>query len=132
MLRDRETAHEGPPDRPTVGEILDVDAEYRERAESGKLRRIRPRRFNPRGEAWLPVLHARRGRWELTAMFSNTARAHRLGTTHDWVVIYHEQDGHEGQCTVVTEHSGTLSGRRVVRGREHECRRHYERVAERV
>jgi DNA polymerase (family X) len=108
--------------RPSVAELLDVDAEYRRRAAAGELRRIAPRRFNPEHVAWLPVLHTRRGPWELNAMFSNTARAHELGRTGDWVVIYYEQDGEEDQCTVVTETRGSLAGRRVVRGREQECR----------
>jgi len=58
-------------------------------------------------------------------LFSNTARAHELGMTHDWVVVYYERDGHENQCTVVTERRGDLGGQRVVRGREDDCRRHY-------
>ena len=62
-------------------------------------------------------------------MYSNTARAHELGKTDDWVVIYYEQDGEEDQCTVVTETRGPLAGRRVVRGREQECREYYRRQA---
>ena len=58
-------------------------------------------------------------------LFSNTARAHELGRTRDWVVIYfYDGDHHEGQCTVVTETHGPLAGKRVVRGREAEQRRH--------
>ena len=53
-------------------------------------------------------------------MFSNTARAHQLGRTGDWVVVYAARDGHEDQCTVVTEYQGPRAGRRVVRGREEE------------
>ncbi|HEX6865060.1 MAG TPA: DNA-binding protein, partial [Thermoanaerobaculia bacterium] len=81
-------------------------------------------------KAWLPVLHTERGsegsRWRFTALFSNTARAHDLGKTHDWVVIY-VYDGHhrEEQHTVVTETRGPLAGLRVVRGREAECRAFY-------
>ncbi|NLF29538.1 MAG: DNA-binding protein [Planctomycetes bacterium] len=116
----------GPADRPDVDVLLDVDAEYRRKAEAGVLRTIAPRRFNPEGEAWLPILHARRGDWEFTALFSNTARAHELGTTHDWVVLYYTHGGAEGQATVITAGSGALAGRRVVRGREGECRRYYE------
>jgi hypothetical protein len=112
-----------PARRPDVATLLDVDEEYRNRAEAGSLRLIAPRRFNPSGEAWLPVLHTRRGEWEFTALFSNSSRAHALGRTHDWVVIYHStEDQPEGQCTVVTERNGALAGRRVVRGREEECR----------
>lgn len=121
LNRELPSSHE----RPSVAELLNVDAEYRRRAAAGELRRIAPRRFNPRREAWLPILHARRGDWEMNVMFSNTARAHDLGMTDDWVVIYFEQDGEEDQCTVVTETYGPLAGRRVVRGREEECREFY-------
>lgn len=117
----RSTAHE----RPTVSQLLDADAEYKQRAAAGELRLIAPRRFNPDREAWLPVLHTRRDGWEMNVMYSNTARAHELGRTNDWVVIYFEKDGEEDQCTVVTETRGPLAGRRVVRGREGECRAYY-------
>jgi putative hydrolase len=90
---------------------------------------ITPRRFNPRGSAWLPVLHTERGERVFHAFFSNTPLAHRLGRTRDWVVIYWDRDGVEGQGTVVTERRGELSGLRVVRGREDECRRHYRMSA---
>ena len=111
---------------PFVDVLLDVDQEYREKAEKGELRRIAPKRFNAAGEAWLPVLHTRRGEWAFTALFSNTQKAHELNKTHDWVVIYfHDRDGPEAQCTVVTETRGVLAGRRVVRGREGKCVAHY-------
>lgn len=111
---------------PGVGMLLDVDREYREGAGSGRLPTIAPRRFNPSGEAWLPVLHTERGPWHFSALFSNTARAHELGRTRDWVVIYFAADGaHEGQRTVVTETTGVLAGRRVVRGLEAACREFY-------
>ena len=59
---------------------------------------------------------------------ANTARAHALGRERDWVVLYfHDDDMTERQCTVVTESRGSLVGRRVVRGRERECRDWYER-----
>lgn len=80
------------------------------------------RRFNPGNEAWLPILHAQRGSWHFTALYSNSALAHRLDRTRDWVVIYFYDDDHvERQRTVVTESHGPLKGRRVVRGREPEC-----------
>jgi hypothetical protein len=103
---------------PPVALLLEVDAEYRRRAAAGELRCIAPRRFNPEGRTWLPVLHVDREGWSFTALFSNTARAHELGRTRDWVVLYFERDGHEGQCTVVTEPRGPRAGRRVVRGLE--------------
>jgi putative hydrolase len=117
---------------PEVAQLLEVDTEYRREAEAGRLRKIAPRRFNPSGEAWLPVLHTRRGDWDFTALFSNTARAHELGRVRDWVVIYYHTDTQpEGQCTVVTETHGPIEGHRVVRGREVECRAHYDRQATR-
>jgi hypothetical protein len=107
---------------PGVDLILDVDREYHQKAGAGALRRIAPKRFNPAHEAWLPILHTERGRWSFTALFSNTAQAHELGRTGDWVVIYfHTDAAPEGQCTVVTETHGPMAGRRVVRGREAEC-----------
>lgn len=114
-----------PAPAPTVAELLDVDAEYRRKAAADELPRIAPRRFNPEGEAWLPVLHTRRGRRDYTALYSNTPLAHRLERTHDWVVLYPENGAAERPYTVVTERRGPLQGRRVVRGRELECRRHY-------
>jgi hypothetical protein len=123
----RGAPHGGPQDeRPEVATLLDVDREYRRKAAAGALRLIAPRRFNPEKTAWLPVLHTERGPWSFTALFSNTARAHELGTTRDWVVIYFERDGSEGQCTVVTERTGPRAGTRVVRGREEESEGHAE------
>jgi hypothetical protein len=111
---------------PSVATLLDVDEEYRQKAEAGELCKIAPKRFNPQGEAWLPILHTSRGAWDVTALYSNTARAHELDKTHDWVVLYFERDGEEDQATVVTETHGPLEGKRVVRGREAECRRYYK------
>ncbi len=110
---------------PSVDELLDVDHEYREKAARGELPQIAPRRFNPTGEKWLPVLHTTRGDRHYTALFSNTARAHELGRTHDWLVLYYDGRDGEHQCTIVTAPKGPLKGRRVVRGRERECVTHY-------
>jgi len=113
-----------PADEPDVRTLLDVDREYRDKAADGTLARIAPKRFNPGGEAWLPVLHTERGPWHFTAMFSNTALAHRLGRTGNWVVVYFHRDTKpEGRRTIVTETGGPARGNRVVRGREAECRR---------
>lgn len=124
-LLGRATAARREPDRkPSVKTLLDVDREYRDKVASNKLPKIAPRRFNPKGRAWLPILHADRQGWHFTALFSNTARAHELNRTDDWVVLYfYDGDHREGQCTVVTETRGPLAGWRVVRGREAECRR---------
>lgn len=106
---------------PPIEMILDVDDEYREKARTGDLKFIAPKRFNPKGEAWLPILHTERGSWHFTVLFSNTARAHELGRTADWVIVFYSSDHQvEDQCTVVTETSGSLKGQRVVRGREQE------------
>ncbi len=106
---------------PPVSELLDVDREYREHAAAKRLPRITPRRFNPAHEAWLPILHTRRGPRRYTALFSNTARAHRAGKTRDWVVIYGDSGAGESRHTVITAAFGPLRGRRVVAGREDEC-----------
>jgi putative hydrolase len=114
-------------DVPSVELILRVDNEYRQKAAADKLPRITPQRFNPDNKAWLPILHATHDHWHFTALYSNTARAHQLGRTADWVVIYFYDDHHlEGQHTVVTETHGSLQGCRVVRGRETECLQYYE------
>jgi NAD-dependent DNA ligase len=114
-------------DVPPVELILRVDNEYRQKASAGKLPRITPKRFNPENKAWLPILHTTHDHWHFTALYSNTGRAHQLGRTTDWVVIYFYDDHHrEGQHTVVTETHGSLRGSRVVRGREMECLQHYE------
>jgi DNA polymerase (family X) len=110
---------------PSVAEILDVDAEYFRKAEAGTLPMIAPRRFNPNNRAWLPVLHTTRGDRHYSVLFSNTALAHRLHRTNDWVVIYFDGSNAEHQHTVITETTGALTGRRVVRGREPECEAHY-------
>jgi putative hydrolase len=110
---------------PCIAELLDVDRQYREDAEAGRIKRIAPKRFNPSGEAWLPVLHTARGTRHYTALFSNTARAHELGKTNDWVVLFYNDDQSERQCTVITSTFGTLQGRRIVRGREAECSAFY-------
>jgi putative hydrolase len=128
LRRVRRSDHQEAVTGPPVATILAIDEEYRRKAGANELPRIAPRRFNPSGEAWLPVLHSERGDWHFSALYSNTARAHELGRTRDWVVIYFHDDQHaEGQHTVVTEHRGPMDGRRVVRGREAECRVHYEK-----
>jgi putative hydrolase len=108
---------------PSIEVLLDVDREYRQRSAAGELPKIAPKRFNPEEVAWLPILHTNREQWHFTVLFSNTARAHELGRTDDWVVVYFYDDDHrEGQNTIVTETKGPMRGERVVRGREAECR----------
>ncbi|HSO22152.1 MAG TPA: helix-hairpin-helix domain-containing protein [Chondromyces sp.] len=115
-----------PEEDPPVALLLEVDERYRREAEAGNLHTIAPRRFNPEGKKWLPIMEVEKDGWSLTALFSNTARAHDLGTTRDWVVIYYEREGDgEDQCTVITAGSGPLEGRRIVVGREQECLEYY-------
>lgn len=116
-----------PRDEPPVSELFDVDQEYRDRSGRGELHTIAPRRFNPTGEAWLPVLHTRRGPRHYTALYSNTQRAHAMGRTRDWVILYYDGDAGERQCTVITAEWGPMRGRRIVRGREAECIEFYHR-----
>ncbi len=125
--RPRRNFRAPPEQAPEVDLLLEIDRLYRENAEADELPRIAPKRFNPDNEAWLPVLHTDREGWHFTALYSNTARAHELGMTNDWVVIYFYDDHQqEGQHTVVTETHGPLVGRRVVRGLESACRQYYQ------
>jgi hypothetical protein len=114
--------------RPSVAEILSIDREYRIKNEKGVLTKIAPRRFNPERIAWLPILHSSRGPWHFTSLFSNTPRAHQMNKTDDWVVIYYDNNNHDGQSTVVTAYKGKLNGKRIVRGREDECEAYYEQL----
>jgi hypothetical protein len=113
---------------PSVADLLAIDRAYRAQAALGKLPTISPRRFNPHNEPWLPLFRSSRYGWSFRALYSNTALAHRLGHTHDWVVVYFDDGILTGQRTIVTETRGDLRGRRVVRGRERECRDHYHQT----
>jgi hypothetical protein len=114
---------------PSVELILGIDAEYRKKAAADQLKKIAPKKFNLEGRAWLPIMSTEREGWRFTVLFSNTQRAHDLGKTNDWVVVYYDDGSGERKCTVVTEFKGELSGKRVIRGREKECGEYYELVA---
>ncbi|WP_306292347.1 helix-hairpin-helix domain-containing protein [Solemya velum gill symbiont] len=58
--RVRSSRHNQDENGPSVEMLLDVDREYREKSSAGELPTIAPRRFNPNGEAWLPILHTER------------------------------------------------------------------------
>jgi putative hydrolase len=79
-------------------------------------------------EAWLPILHTSRKERHYTALFSNTARAHELRKTHDWVVLFCDDGTRENRYMVMTSEFGPLSGRRIVPGRDAECKKHYEQL----
>lgn len=124
-IQSRATGLSAPAD-PPVEELFDVDRQYREAVQAGILQRIAPHRFNPKREAWLPILHTTRGTRHYTAMFSNSALAHKLKKTHDWVLLYYDDERHgEHQCTVVTGHQPPFLSKRVVRGREPACDEFY-------
>jgi predicted flap endonuclease-1-like 5' DNA nuclease len=112
-------------DEPSVAILLDIDYEYRHRVKRGDLPRITPKKFNPTREAWLPILHTQRDGQHYTALYSNTARAHSLGVTRDWVVMYRDERDGDGQWTAITSGYGALRGKRIIRGREVECREYY-------
>jgi DNA polymerase (family X) len=115
--------------QPPIADLLSIDEEYRRKAQQGRLVQVAPVRFNPTGKAWLPILRTGRQGRRFTALYSNTPRAHELGMTHDWVVIYREHSGESDSWTVVTSHHGSLKGKRV-RGREPECDAHYSRQSD--
>lgn len=124
--RPAEKKTEGMP-QPSVSDLLSIDEEYRRKARLGRLIQIAPARFNPDKKLWLPILRTRRNGHLYTALFSNSPLAHELGTTHDWVVIYHKGD--DRQWTVVTARRGSTDARRIVRGRESECDTYYAGLA---
>lgn len=45
---------------PSVELLLDVDEQYTRKAAEGELRKIAPKRFNPDGERWLPIMKVER------------------------------------------------------------------------
>lgn len=103
--------------QPKYAMLLSVDLKYRKMAENGELDTVSPSRHNPQNESWLPIMHETIDDWHFTALYSNTARAHRLGKTRDWVVIHFQKNGFEhGQCTVITQSSNGYEDLRVVKG----------------
>jgi hypothetical protein len=109
--------------RVPLEELLDVDRQYRAGAVEGRLPRIAPPEDRTGGFPWPPILHTARGERQYTALFAGTALAHVLEKTNDWVVVYAEDPRGRRQAMVVTETVGPHAGERVVRGREHECRK---------
>ncbi len=90
-------------DEPAIAELLRLDAEYRERARQQALP--------------LPWRLERNGvRYRVD--FCRNSLACRLQRTRDWVEIAFTGPRQEGQRIVATNEQG----RRVVRGRERECR----------
>ena len=114
-------------DGPDVSLLLKVDSMYRKKAQEGSLKTIAPKKYNPSGASWLPILNYQDKNWEIRAMYSNTERAHRLHKSTDWVIIHaYNKMHHEFNNTIVTETRGPLKGKRVVRGHENECMTYYK------
>lgn len=102
--------------KPSIELLLEIDEQYRYLAKAGQLRMVTPRRFNPEGKRWLPVMQMNKDEWSFNVLFSNTTRSHELNKTHDWVVVNYRHEEQQGQCTIVTETRGEQKGDRVVRG----------------
>jgi putative hydrolase len=119
---------DGPATEPSVAMLLDIDRVYRERAAAGALPMIAPKRPNLEGHPPLPLLHVTNAGWHFTAMYAYAyvGRTQEPACASSWVVVYFYDDTQEEhQRTVVTETHGTLTGKRVVRGREMACRAFY-------
>lgn len=105
--------------------LLEIDREYRDLAAGNRLPKAAPRRFNPTGAAWLPILRVERHGRHFTAHYANTANSHQFGHVRDWVVIRSDDKSAFGVWTVVTAARGECRGKRVVKGRERECQDYY-------
>ncbi|AOI88698.1 helix-hairpin-helix domain-containing protein [Burkholderia pseudomultivorans] len=116
----------GPGAEPPVELLLYIDRLYRRQAAAGMLPTLTPRHPAIDGHAWSPVMHMTKGGWHFTALCPPDARAPASGRTTNWVALYfYDAAQREQQRTVVTETLGTLVGKRIVRGREMECRAYY-------
>ena len=117
---------QGAADGPGVAILLAVDDEYRRKAEAGSLPTIAPRRFNPEGESWLPVLHAERDGWHFTALvFKHRAGAPTRPHARLGRALLLRRRARRGAAHRRHRNARPARGRRVVRGREAECRAHY-------
>ena len=127
ILHDPQAQYHIQQDGPNVGLLLKIDKLYLKKAKEGSLKTIAPKRYNPAGTAWLPILQHKDKGWQFRAMYSNTERAHRLHKSSDWVIIHaYNNAHHEFHRTIVTETRGPLKGKRVVRGYEDECLEFYK------
>lgn len=107
-------------EEPSTEDLLAADDDFRRLAGAGVLGRAAPRAYIPGGPKWEGVYRCQRGGWDLTLSFADTALAHRMGKTRDWVTARFRRGDATGERTIVTETRGALAGRRVVRGREEE------------
>lgn len=108
---------------PPVELLLYIDRLYRNKAAAGMLPTLVPRRLNADVSVSPPVMHMTKGGWHFTALAACPARAQEPSATADWVALYfYDATQREQLRTVVTGTLGALAGKRVVRGREMECR----------
>ncbi|EAY70341.1 DNA polymerase IV (family X) [Burkholderia dolosa AU0158] len=117
----------GPGTEPPVELLLYVDRLYRSKAAAGTLPMLAPRRLSADVVVPSPVMHMTKGGWHFTALCPHPgARASDPARTADWVTLYfYDARQCEHQRTVFTGTLGSLVGKRIVRGREMECRVYY-------
>ena len=124
----------GPGTEPPVELLLYIDRLYRNRAAAGVLptpgvaqRTSAHRRPSTDGYVPLPVMHMTKGGWHFTALCLHAAmRTPEASRPTDWVSLYfYDARQCEHQRIVFTETYGSLVGKRIVRGREQECRVYY-------
>ncbi|MDR6503312.1 hypothetical protein J2785_006505 [Burkholderia ambifaria] len=117
----------GPGTEPPVELLLYIDRQYRHKAAAGVLPMLVHRRMNADDYVPPPVMHMTKGGWHFTALCQHAAaRTPESGHTMDWVSLYfYDAVQREHQRTVFTETFGSLVGKRIVRGREMECRVYY-------
>ncbi|MPV58071.1 DNA-binding protein [Burkholderia sp. HI2761] len=117
----------GPGTEPPIELLLYIDRQYRNKAAAGVLPRLRHRRLNADGYVPPPVMHMTKGGWHFTVLSQHAAmRTPEAGRPTDSVSLYfYDAVQCEHQRTVFTETVGALVGKRIVRGREMECRVYY-------
>ena len=117
----------GPGTEPPVELLLYIDRQYRNKAAAGVLPTLAHRRLNADGYVPPPVMHMTKGGWHFTALSQHAAmRTPEAGRPTDWVSLYfYDAVQCEHQRTVFTGTYGALVGKRIVRGREMECRVYY-------
>lgn len=105
---------EPPAQEPDLADLLAVDALFRrERGDQEP--------FHVRPLTWA------RGGYRYRADLDRSALAYRINRVGDRVTVAFTDGEHTGDRLIETETVGDLTGRRVVRGREAECRRYYAR-----
>ncbi|OXI67072.1 DNA-binding protein [Burkholderia sp. AU28863] len=119
--------HAGPGTEPPVELLLYIDRQYRNKAAAGVLPTLAHRRLNADGYVPPPVMHMTKGGWHFTVLSQHAAmRTPEAGRPTDWVSLYfYDAVQCEHQRTVFTGTYGALAGKRIVRGREMECRVYY-------